>query len=314
MTPSKPGRVSIVVPFYNEQEVLPAMHQRLVEALKDFPGETEFIFVDDGSADNSAGIVMEKAREDNRVKLIRLSRNFGHQIAITAGMDHAGGDAVVIIDADLQDPPEVIPLLINKWMEGFEVVYAVREQRAGETWLKKGLAALFYKIFRRMVDFDVPANTGDFRLVDRKVLEALKGIRERHRFMRGLTSWVGFKQCAVTYKREARKAGTTKYPVWKSLILAWDAITSFSSSPLMWVTGSGIVIALLGVLEALSIIINKLRDPSGPVPGWATIMVAVLLLGGIQLISLGIIGQYIGRIFDEAKKRPLYFISDKTGF
>lgn len=314
MTPSKPGRVSIVVPFYNEQEVLPAMHQRLVEALKDFPGETEFIFVDDGSADNSAGIVMEKAREDNRVKLIRLSRNFGHQIAITAGMDHAGGDAVVIIDADLQDPPEVIPLLINKWMEGFEVVYAVREQRAGETWLKKGLAALFYKIFRRMVDFDVPANTGDFRLVDRKVLEALKGIRERHRFMRGLTSWVGFKQCAVTYKREARKAGTTKYPVWKSLILAWDAITSFSSSPLMWVTGSGIVIALLGVLEALSIIINKLRDPGGPVPGWATIMVAVLLLGGIQLISLGIIGQYIGRIFDEAKKRPLYFISDKTGF
>lgn len=314
MTPSKPGRVSIVVPFYNEQEVLPAMHQRLVEALKDFPGETEFIFVDDGSADNSAGIVMEKAREDNRVKLIRLSRNFGHQIAITAGMDHAGGDAVVIIDADLQDPPEVIPLLINKWMEGFEVVYAVREQRAGETWLKKGMAALFYKIFRRMVDFDVPANTGDFRLVDRKVLEALKGIRERHRFMRGLTSWVGFKQCAVTYKREARKAGTTKYPVWKSLILAWDAITSFSSSPLMWVTGSGIVIALLGVLEALSIIINKLRDPSGPVPGWATIMVAVLLLGGIQLISLGIIGQYIGRIFDEAKKRPLYFISDKTGF
>ncbi|MFA7160073.1 MAG: glycosyltransferase family 2 protein [Kiritimatiellia bacterium] len=314
MTPSKPGSVSIVVPFYNEQEVLPAMHQRLVESLKDFPGETEFIFVDDGSADNSAAILMEKARVDTRVKLIRLSRNFGHQIAITAGMDHAGGDAVVIIDADLQDPPEIIPLLINKWMEGFEVVYAVREQRAGETWLKKGLAALFYKIFRRMVDFDVPANTGDFRLVDRKVLEALKGIRERHRFMRGLTSWVGFKQCAVTYKREARKAGTTKYPVWKSLILAWDAITSFSSSPLMWVTGSGIVIALLGVLEALSIIINKLRDPSGPVPGWATIMVAVLLIGGLQLISLGVIGQYIGRIFDEVKKRPLYFICEKNGF
>lgn len=305
---------SIIAPIFNEAESMPELYRR-VSAVMESTGEPwELILIDDGSTDRSLEMMQNLAEKDQRVRPVVFARNFGHQIAVTAGLDYARGDAVVIIDSDLQDPPEVIPDLIAKWREGFEVVYAVRAHRAGETWLKKALAALFYKIFRRMVDFEVPVNTGDFRLIDRKVVEALKNIRERHRFMRGLTSWVGYSQCAVPYEREARKAGTTKYPVWKSLILAWDAITSFSSSPLMWVTGSGIVIALLGALEALSIIINKLRDPSGPVPGWATIMVAVLLLGGIQLISLGIIGQYIGRIFDEAKKRPLYFIREKAGF
>lgn len=306
-------KLSIVIPFLNEQEVLPVLHQRLSGALKDFTGEIEMIFVDDGSTDGSARWVASKADEDQRVKMVKLSRNFGHQIAITAGMDYTQGDAVVIIDADLQDPPEVIPRLIEKWQEGFEVVYASREKRAGETLAKKALAATFYRVFQWLVDFKVPLNAGDFRLVDRKVVAALKKVRERHRFMRGLTSWVGFSHCAVSYKRDPRKAGVTKYPVWKSLVLAWDALTSFSSSPLLWVTGLGVVIALLGVIEAISIIINKLRHPTGPVPGWATIMVAVLMLGGIQLISIGIIGQYVGRIFDEAKKRPLYFVSETIG-
>jgi len=306
-------KLSIVVPFLNEEDNLPALCQRLTDTLAGKGEDFEIIFIDDGSSDGSARWVAEKAGEDQRVKLIKLSRNFGHQIAITAGLDHAGGDAAVIIDADLQDPPEVIPRLVEKWREGFDVVYAVREQRAGETWLKKALAAFFYKIFRRLVDFEVPVNAGDFRLVDRKVVEALRKVRERHRFMRGLTSWVGFTHCAVTYKRDPRQAGVTKYPVWKSLILAWDAVTSFSSSPLMWVTGSGVFVALLGALEAVIIIITKLRHPGGTVPGWATIMVAVLLLGGIQLISLGIIGQYVSRIFDESKKRPLYFVSETAG-
>ncbi|MDD5482521.1 MAG: glycosyltransferase family 2 protein [Kiritimatiellae bacterium] len=305
--------LSVVVPFLNEKDNLPVLYRRLSETLAGGEEDFEIIFVDDGSSDGSADWVAARAREDKRLKLIKLSRNFGHQIAITAGLDYSGGAAAVIIDADLQDPPEVIPRLVEKWRAGFEVVYAVREQRAGETWLKKLLAGLFYRIFRKLVDFEAPLNAGDFRLVDRKVVAALKNVRERHRFMRGLTGWVGYTHCAVTYKREPRQAGITKYPVWKSFILAWDALTSFSGKPLMWATGLGIFIALLGGLEAAIIIINKLRNPSGPVPGWATIMVAVLLLGGIQLISLGIIGQYVGRIFDEAKKRPLYFIAETIG-
>jgi dolichol-phosphate mannosyltransferase len=307
-------KISIVVPFLNESESLPILYRRLSGALAGYGEDLEMLFVDDGSSDGSARWVAEKAREDKHVKLVKLSRNFGHQIAITAGMDYAKGDAVVIIDADLQDPPEVIPRLIEKWREGFDVVYAVREQRTGETWLKKALAAIFYRIFQRLVDFEVPINAGDFRLVDRKVVEALKQVRERHRFMRGLTSWVGYSHCAVPYERDPRKAGVTKYPAWKSFILAWDALTSFSSSLLLWVTGLGVFIALLGVLEATSIIINKLRNPEGLVAGWVTVMASVLILGGIQLISLGIIGQYVGRIFDESKKRPLYFISETAGF
>lgn len=311
--PATKKMLSVVVPFLNEKDNLPVLYRRLSETLAGGEEDFEIIFVDDGSSDGSADWVAARAREDKRLKLIKLSRNFGHQIAITAGLDYSGGAAAVIIDADLQDPPEVIPRLVEKWRAGFEVVYAVREQRAGETWLKKLLAGLFYRIFRKLVDFEAPLNAGDFRLVDRKVVAALKKVRERHRFMRGLTGWVGYTHCAVPYKREPRRAGVTKYPIWKSVILAWDAFTSFSSSPLRWITGLGVIIALLGALEALVIIVNKLRHPEGPVPGWATIMVAVLLLGGIQLISLGIIGQYVGRIFDEAKKRPLYFIAETIG-
>lgn len=301
-------KLVVVVPFLNEAENLPVLFDRVVKALAGQPEQLEILFVDDGSADGSSQWVQNQAAADSRVRLLRLSRNFGHQIAITAGMDHADGDAVVIIDADLQDPPEVIPDLLVKWREGYEVVYAVRRSRAGETWLKKFLAASFYKAFRALAKINVPMNAGDFRLVDRKVVDALKEIRELHRFMRGLTCWVGFRQGAVYYDRAARYSGLTKYPVWKSMRLAFDAITSFSAAPLRWITGAGMLVSLLGVIFALRIMWDHLIRPTALVPGWASLMALVLFLGGIQLICLGMIGQYISRIFEESKKRPLYCV------
>lgn len=301
------------MPFFNEEECLPALYDRLSSVARSEPEDVRFLFVDDGSTDGSARWVAEKAAEDSRVNLIRLSRNFGHQIAITAGMDHAHGDAVVIMDADLQDPPEVIPELLAKWREGFEVVYAVRKSRSGETWLKKFLATFFYKVFRAMAKVNVPMNAGDFRLVDRKVVDALKDVRELHRFMRGLTSWVGFRQCAIYYERAARHAGSTKYPLWKSMQLAVDAITSFSASPLRWVTGLGMLVSLGGVVWAIRIILGRFLHPEQYMWGWASLTAVVLVLSGIQLVSIGLIGQYVSRIFEESKKRPLYFICEKVG-
>ncbi len=306
-------KLVVVVPFLDEQENLPVLYERLAKAMDGQPEELEIIFVDDGSTDGSAPWVTRKAQDDPRVKLLRLSRNFGHQIAITAGLDAAQGDAVVIIDADLQDPPEAIPDLLAKWREGFEVVYAVREERQGETFLKKFLAASFYWVFHRLAGVKVPMHAGDFRLVDRKVVEALREVRELHRFMRGLTTWVGFAQCAVHYKRAARHAGTTKYPVWKSVQLALDAVTSFSGVPLRWLTMVGVLIGVAGVLLLLVVVINKIANPVGYQPGWTTIVAMLLFLGGIQLVSLGLIGQYISRIFEETKKRPLYFVKEKVG-
>lgn len=306
-------KVGIVVPFLNEEQNVPVLYERVVKVMDGQPEDMEIIFIDDGSTDGSPRWVADKSKQDARVKLLRLSRNFGHQIAITAGMDYADSDAVVIIDADLQDPPEVIPELLAKWREGNQVVYAVRESREGETWLKKFLAAGFYQLFRRLAKVDVPVNAGDFRLVDRKVVEALKQVRELHRFMRGLTCWVGFSQCAVTYKRAARLAGRTKYPVWKSLRLALDAVTSFSGAPLRWMTGGGMLIALAGGVVLVYIVIRRLISSVGYQPGWATIIAFMLFLGGIQLMSLGFIGQYVSRIFEESKKRPLYFLKEMVG-
>ena len=306
-------KLSVVVPFLNEEENLPILYERLSKVMADQPEELELILVDDGSSVRSAAWVAEKAKADRRVRLIRLSRNFGHQIAITAGIDFARGDAVVIIDADLQDPPEAIPGLLAKWRAGFEVVYAVRHSREGETWLKKFLAASFYRVFRSMSNVPVPMDAGDFRLIDRKVVDALKNVRELHRFMRGLTCWVGYNQCAVEYEREARHAGQTKYPVWKSLRLAIDAVTSFSGAPLRWVMGIGIFIACAGVVMMLNVIVNRFLHPDQYVLGWATLISIVLFLGGIQLICTGMLGQYISRIYEESKKRPLYFVKEMVG-
>jgi dolichol-phosphate mannosyltransferase len=308
-----PRRVVVVVPFLNEEEILVALHERLAAAVAGEPERFEFLFVDDGSTDLSARRVVEIAQSDPRVKLLRLSRNFGHQLAITAGMDHADGDAVVIIDADLQDPPEVIPRLLERWRQGHEVVYAVRRRRHGESLAKRFLAAAFYKVFRRMARFDVPLDAGDFRLVDRKVVDALVRVRELHRFVRGLTCWVGYSQCAVDYDREPRHAGRTKYPVWKSTHLAWDAITSFSSAPLRWMTAIGLLVSIAGLLQAARVVIDRLLYPDSMERGWATVVALILFLGGVQLISLGLIGQYVGRIYEESKKRPLYFVKERIG-
>jgi dolichol-phosphate mannosyltransferase len=314
MPAARRRRVTVVVPFLDEAENLPPLYERLRIALADEPESFEVLFVDDGSKDGGAAWVAARAAEDPRIRLLRLSRNFGHQLAITAGMDHAEGDAVVIMDADLQDPPEVVPELLKSWRAGHEIVYAVRTSRSGESWTKRFLAATFYKTFRRMANVDVPLDAGDFRLVDRKVIDALKQVRELHRFVRGLTCWVGFSQAAVPYERAARHAGATKYPVWKSMRLAWDAITSFSSTPLRWMTTIGLLVSLAGLLQAVRVVVDRLLYPGSMERGWASLAAITLFLGGVQLISLGLIGQYVGRIFEESKKRPLYFVRDKVGF
>jgi glycosyltransferase involved in cell wall biosynthesis len=303
--------VAVVVPFLNEEENLPELYRRVSTVFEKEPEEARFVFVDDGSTDGSLQTLEKIRQNDPRVGILQLSRNFGHQIAITAGMDYADADAVVIIDADLQDPPEAIADLLVKWREGFEVVYAVRRSREGETWIKKFLAASFYRIFHQMAKINVPMDAGDFRLVDRKVVDALKEVRELHRFMRGLTCWVGFRQCAVEYDRAARLAGETKYPVWKSLKLAWDGITSFSAKPLQWMMNLGLLVALIAALFSARIIWLKLSGCGELVSGWASLSVLILFLGGVQLVALGLLGQYISRIFDESKKRPLYLVRSK---
>ena len=301
-------RLTVVVPFLNEKDNLPLLYDRVTAVMTQQPEGLELLLVDDGSTDGSAEWVAAKAKEDPRVRLLQLSRNFGHQIAITAGLDHARGDAVVIMDADLQDPPEVIPELLAKWREGIEVVYAVRRSREGETWMKKFLAAAFYRVFHGMAKVNVPMDAGDFRLVDRKVVDALKEVRELHRFMRGLTCWVGFRQGAIHYDRAARHSGETKYPVWKSARLAWDALTSFSGAPLRWMTAIGVVVALGGFLFALRLLVGKFLHPELLVQGWATVVCLVLILGGIQLLCMGLLGEYVSRTYEENKKRPLYYL------
>lgn len=305
--------LAVIVPFLNEEDNLPLMYDRLTKAMAGQPEDLRMIFVDDGSTDGSAAWIAAKARDDKRVCLLRLSRNFGHQVAITAGLDYANTDCVAIIDADLQDPPEVILELLKKWREGWEVAYAVRKSREGETWLKKFLAASFYRLFHRLANVKVPVDTGDFRLVDRKVVDAMRQVRELHRFMRGLTTWVGFKQCPVYYERAARHSGVTKYPLLKSVRLAFDALTSFSGAPLRAIMGLGMFISVLGLLMGVRVVVSKILHPEVTERGWSSLVAAMLFLGGVQLISIGFVGQYVSRIFDESKKRPLYFVSEVVG-
>ena len=303
--------ISVAVPFLNEEGNLPELYNRLVKVFASREEDAEFIFIDDGSSDNSVPLLAAFGKTDPRVKIIQFSRNFGHQAAITAGMDFATGDALIIMDADLQDPPEVLPEMIEKWKEGYEVVYAVRKKREGEGFLKKLFASCFYRIFRKISNLDVPVDAGDFRLMDRNVVDALKKMREKHRYIRGMTTWVGFRQCAVEYDRAARLSGETKYPVWKSAKLAIDAITSFSARPLLWVTNIGLFTAFIAVLFTIRIIWIKLSGNGELVSGWASLSVLILFLGGIQLTALGLLGQYISRIFDESKSRPLYVIRER---
>ena len=304
---------SIVVPIFNEEETIPEMYRRMAAVLDGLDGPSELILVNDGSRDNSLNLMRDLAVRDSRVKVISFSRNFGHQMAITAGIDHAAGNAVVVIDADLQDPPEAIPDLINAWKGGAELVYAVRAERKGETFFKKLTASLFYRLISSMTDLKIPLDSGDFRLMDRKVVEALKQVREHHRFMRGLSVWVGFKQAGVPYVRQERYAGTTKYPLKKMIRFATDGITSFSYVPLQLATTAGFVFAGLALVAIPIVAVLRLAG-SDFFFGQAITLISVLFLGGVQLIFLGILGEYLGRIYDEVKKRPLYLISEKIGF
>ncbi len=304
---------SVVVPLYNEQEVLPETCRRLKSVMDSLHESYEIVMVNDGSRDNTAAMAKEICRGDAAFKLISFSRNFGHQTAITAGMDHACGKAIVVIDADLQDPPEIIVQMIEKWKEGYEVVYGKRISRKGETFFKKFTAKTFYRTLNKLTDVKIPTDVGDFRLIDAKVRDALLRIPEHNRYVRGLISWLGFRQTAVEFVREPRFAGETKYPLRKMIKLAVDGITSFSYKPLKISIGLGSFLSVFSLVFALVVIILRAFNITTMEPGWASLMVVVLFFFGIVLIMLGIIGEYIGRIFEEVKGRPLYIISEEVG-
>ncbi|AEJ62096.1 glycosyl transferase family 2 [Spirochaeta thermophila DSM 6578] len=304
--------ISIIIPVYNEEEVLPALYERLTRVMKGTGEEYELVFVDDGSTDRTYQILKNLHEKDPRCKVIHFSRNFGHQIAITAGMDYARGDAVIIIDADLQDPPELIPQMLEKWRAGTQIVHARRVKRKGEGLFKRATAALFYRILKALTDVEIPVDVGDFRLMDRKVVDSLKGMRERNRFVRGLVSWTGFRQDEVTYVRDPRYAGTTKYPLGKMIRFALNGITSFSDKPLKVASLLGSLLSLAGFLYLLYVLYLRLFTDQ-VVQGWASIVVLILVFNGFTLLSLGILGEYVGRIYDEVKQRPLYIVEETLG-
>lgn len=305
----KPPVFTIIAPIYNELQNLPILYERISDVMEKTESLWELILVDDGSTDGSSDVIRDLAAKDDRIRPVIFARNFGHQIAVTAGLDYSRGDAVIIIDSDLQDPPEVILDLIQKWQEGYEVVYAVRSEREGETFFKKITASVFYHLIFRITDVKIPMDTGDFRLMDRKVVEVMNSMREHHRFLRGMSAWVGFKQVGVSYKRAARLAGETKYPFKKMLKLALTAITGFSYVPLQIATYIGFISAGISLIAIPVVVLMRILG-SQQFTGQATTLIAVLFLGGVQLISLGILGEYIGRIYDEVKGRPLYIVSE----
>jgi dolichol-phosphate mannosyltransferase len=296
--------LSVVAPIYNEEATVEEFYGRVCTALDGL--RFELVLVDDGSTDGSATALEQLSETDPRVRVVYLSRNFGHQTALTAGLDHARGDAVVMLDADLQDPPELIPRMLDHWQAGCDVVYAVREQRQGESRFKLTTARWFYRLFDKLAQVELQHNSGDFRLLDRRALDALLSMRERNRFLRGMTVWVGYTQAAVPYRRDPRYAGETKYTVGKMLRFSLDAISSFSHRPLQLATLLGFVISTLAFIAIPVVIV--LRVLGSYLPGFSSITIAVLLLGGIQLIAIGIIGEYVGRIYDEVKGRPLYLV------
>jgi dolichol-phosphate mannosyltransferase len=310
ITPRTLGLLSVVAPVYNEQELLDEFYARVCSALGDL--DFELVLVDDGSTDTTAAILHRLASSDPRVHVVYLSRNFGHQTALTAGLDHSRGDAVVMLDADLQDPPELIPKMLDHWRAGCDVVYAVREHREGESRFKLTTARWFYKLFDKLTQVELQQNSGDFRLLDRAALNALLAMRERSRFLRGMTVWVGYRQAAVPYRRDPRFAGVTKYTLSKMLRFSLDAISSFSHRPLQLATLLGFLISTLAFIAIPVVII--LRVLGSYLPGFGSITIAILLLGGIQLIALGIIGEYVGRIYDEVKGRPLYLVRSRLNF
>jgi dolichol-phosphate mannosyltransferase len=305
--------LSVVIPCANEQEVLRETNQRLLAVLEPLALDFEIVYVDDGSTDSTPGLLRALQAQDDRVRVVRLSRNFGQQVAITAGLEHASGNAVVVIDADLQDPPEVIVEFIQKWLEGYDVVYGVRTEREGEKAFKLWTAKAFYRVINRLSETTIPLDAGDFRLMDRRVVDALLAMPERDRFVRGMVSWLGFSQVAIPYRRAARLAGVTKYPLFTMLRFATDGILSFSILPLRLSTWLGFAASAVAILGVLYTLFARFFG-SGLVKGWASTTTAVLFIGGVQLICLGIIGEYIGRIYGESKRRPLYLVRERAGF
>jgi glycosyltransferase involved in cell wall biosynthesis len=304
----KPTLLSVAAPMHDEEDTAATFHERVVAAVGDLP--FELVIVDDGSRDGTPAALARLAGADDRVKVVTLSRNFGHQAALTAALEHTSGDVVVMLDGDLQDPPELIPTMLDRWRDGADVVYAVRSARQGETAFKRTTATWFYRLFRGLADIDLEPESGDFRLMDRRALDALLAMPERNRFLRGMSVWVGFTQTAVTFEREARTAGRTKYTLRRMLRFSFDAITSFSYRPLQFATLLGFVFSALAFLAIpLAIVARYTNIYERGVP---SVIVVVLLLGGIQLICVGIIGEYVGRIYDEVKHRPLYVVRDKA--
>lgn len=307
-------RFSVVVPLYDEEDNVPLLCERLRAVMDQTGAGWELVAVNDGSTDRTLELLEAEAAKDSRVRVLGLARNFGHQIAVTAGLDHAAGEAVILIDGDLQDPPELIHEMIERWQAGHDVVYAVRSEREGESRFKKLTALVFYRLIYRITDVDIPLDTGDFRLLDRKVVDALNAMREHNRFIRGMTSWVGFRQTGVRYVRQARHAGETKYPLGKMLRFAMDAITGFSWFPLQVMIYFSLFLGVLSVLSVPVIALLRLSLGPGFLGGQVTTIVMLLLLGAFQLFFLFVMGQYVARIFDEVRQRPLYVVAQKTGF
>jgi len=303
-----PKLISIVVPAFNEQEVVEDFHQRVTSVVSGLKLNYEVIYVNDGSTDHTSDILSALHDQDIHVTVIELSRNYGKEIALTAGLDHSQGDVTIVIDADLQDPPELIPELIMEWKNGFDVVYAKRRKRKGETLLKKTTAFLFYRLIRKSTQVEIPEDTGDYRLLSRRAVDAVCKMREQHRFMKGIFSWIGFPQKSVLYDRDSRTAGSTKWNYWNLWNFALEGITSFTTIPLRVSTYIGFVTAFGALMFGLYIIVKTLLF-GDPVPGYPTLAVIILFLGGMQLIAIGVLGEYLGRIFNETKGRPLYFLN-----
>lgn len=304
---------SFVIPVYNEQEVLPELYRRLSSVMNDLDGTAEAVLVDDGSRDGSYPLMLELHALDPRFKVVHFSRNFGKEVAVSAGLDLATGEAVVLLDADLQDPPELVIEMAARWREGYDMVYAKRDRRINETWFKRFSSRLFYRTLRRISDVDVPLDVGDFRLVDRRALDAFRSMRERNRYVRGMFGWIGFRQIGVSYVRPGRFAGTTKWPLSKLVRLAFDGIISFSTAPLRMVLQIGFLVSIFSFVAGIAAIVIKLSGMYA-ISGWASITVLMSFIGGVQLTVLGVVGEYVGRIYDEVKQRPLYLVRELKGF
>ncbi|MBD2390849.1 glycosyltransferase family 2 protein [Aphanizomenon flos-aquae NRERC-008] len=305
---------SLVIPIYNESENITEMYRRLHHVMEKLDGDAELILIDDGSRDRSLSMMRELHHLDNRVHYLSLARNFGHQIAVTAGLNFVQGKCIIVMDADLQDPPELILTMIDKWHQGYQVVYAQRTSRQQETWLKRLTAYLFYRILRRLAKVDIPEDTGDFCLMDRQVVNILNSMPERNRYIRGLRAWVGFRQTSVPFARDPRFAGTVKYTFGKSWALAIDGIISFSTVPLRLATYIGILSAFIALFMILLVLYWRLSEPFSPIIGYTLITISMFFLGSVQLICIGILGEYIGRIYEEVKGRPLYTLKETRGF